>query len=396
MIGIVDVELKPQEKLTESLFKLLDMLQYRPSKPTILLKPNIVDAVPAWMGVITDPAFIEGLVLVLAQRGAKHFVIGENSGFYSMKEESWHDLVQQTKYIQIVKRIKERHNIDIELVNLDKEPHEPYTWKFGTLQLPSLLRTCSYINVPKMKTHSLTGITICCKNQKGLLHFQDKRQFHLGYDKKGDLHECIRELAKLIQPELNVVDATTALEGFGPWAAPEGQSKVRKLNLAIAGSNMMEVDTACCKIMGIPTSDVLHLTPTEINLAPGSHDLQPAIPPFLRPQSYVKFENLYVNISQWACTNCQLTWSRMLRKTMAVPEIGAQFRQLQQQYPRIDVFMGQNIPEDKLTNEYPKFFMGNCTKAMAEKLHAPHAEGCPPNHNQVLQKLFSTFLKQEK
>ena len=57
----------------------------------------------------------------------------------------------------------------------------------------------------------MTGATLCLKNQKGLLKLSDKKQFHLGYGEKTNLHECIRELSKIIQPELNIVDATTAL-----------------------------------------------------------------------------------------------------------------------------------------------------------------------------------------
>ncbi len=44
-----------------------------------------------------------------------------------------------------------------------------------------------------MKTHQMTGVTLSMKNQKGLLLFQDKKDFHLGYEL----------YSKLVEPGLN-------------------------------------------------------------------------------------------------------------------------------------------------------------------------------------------------
>ena len=161
-----------------------------------------------------------------------------------------------------------RVNTGLSLANLEWEPTEEVPWKHGKIKLPALLRTHAYVNAAKMKTHIHTTVTLSTKNQKGLLLLRDKKEFHKGYGGAGDLHECIRELAEVVRPELTVADATYALEGTGPTVAPEGQTRARKLGICIGGTDVFEVDNACCRLMGIPVSEVRHLpeVPVELDL----------------------------------------------------------------------------------------------------------------------------------
>jgi len=389
MISIIHTKTKPIEEVKNAFLKLMSQLNYTPSKTRVLLKPNIVDAVKPQTAVITDPRVVEGLILALKEKGADEFVIGENSGYFSIKEENFKRLIKETGYEKIVERLKKKRGIDVKIINLQFAELEEYPWTYGILKLPKICSTHAYINIAKMKTHQMTGVTLSMKNQKGLLLFQDKKDFHLGYDGAGSLHSCIREYAKIIQPELSIIDGTRALEGTGPATGPENQTKVRRLDILLAGRDMIELDNAACKIMGVPIADVQHLPRKEVKLAPGSEPLIPADPPFQKPNSYMKYGNIYLHTSSYGCTNCQMAFSRMFRKIMFTPEYIKKFHLLQEKYPRIDVFIGNTSITEIPNLNNPVVFFGKCTRSIADELGKNFIPGCPPNHNKALEVIFN-------
>lgn len=389
MISIIHTKTRPIDDVKNAFLKLMTQLNYTPSKTRVLLKPNIVDAVKPQTAVITDPRVIEGLILALKEIGVEEFVIGENSGFFSLKEKNFTRLIKETGYLKMVGRLKKKRGIDVKILNLQFTELEEYPWTYGTLKLPNLCRTHSYINIAKMKTHQMTGVTLSMKNQKGLLLFQDKKDFHLGYDGEGSLHSCIREYAKIIQPEFNIIDGTSALEGTGPVTGPENQTKVRHLDIILASRDMIELDNAACKIMGVPIEDVQHLPKKEIKLAPGSESLIPVEPPFQKPGSYMKYGNIYLHTSPYGCTNCQMAFSRMFRKIMFTPEYIKKFHLLQEKYPRIDIFIGNTSITEIPNLDNPVVFFGRCTQGIADELGKNFIPGCPPNHNKALEVIFN-------
>ncbi len=93
MITIIEAQKKSIESLKESLLKLMKDIDYKSSNSKIFLKPNIVDAVSPNIPTITHPNVIGGIILALHDNGAKKFVIGENSEYFSFKEEHFERLL---------------------------------------------------------------------------------------------------------------------------------------------------------------------------------------------------------------------------------------------------------------------------------------------------------------
>ncbi|GAB4322213.1 MAG: DUF362 domain-containing protein [Promethearchaeota archaeon] len=395
MISIVPAKPRSLESAREAMAKLLDQLDFSASSDAVLLKPNIVDALPPRAAVDTDPTMVGGLILALRERGASKFIVGENSGYFSSKPENFERLVKVTGYAKLVQQLVDRHGVDVELVNLEFVELEERDWPLGKLKLPALLRDHAYVNFAKMKTHLATTVTLCTKNQKGLLLLADKKKFHLGYGGRADLHECIAELAKLVRPELAVVDATRALEGTGPTQNPEGQTSVRKLGVCVGGTDQVEVDVACCRLMGVDPASVDHLRllrpsgARDVELAPGSLPLRPADPPFRPAAKHVKFGSLYLHASMWACTGCQMAFARTMRKLTLVPDLTERLRKLQERVGRVDVFVGKTSVEAVTPDLGVSLFFGNCTKKLAEELGAAHVPGCSPDHNEAIEVLLS-------
>ncbi|MHA1848015.1 MAG: DUF362 domain-containing protein [Promethearchaeota archaeon] len=397
MISIVKIDsTKFLSAVQQQMRKLVDELDYEPKKDRVFIKPNMVDAVGPREAVDTDPILVGGLILALNEKSSiSEFVIADGSAYFSSEDKNWKRLVEETGYLKLVERLKKEHGLNVHLENLENADRASYKWKYGEISLPTLCTTHSYINFAKMKTHLHTMVTLSLKNQKGLLKLKDKKNFHLG-KKYGSLHESINELSKIMKPELVLIDATKALEGTGPATAPEGQTKVRRLKLCLGGTDMMELDNAACRIMGIPVNLVSHLVEREVSLSAGSLPLEPADPPFIRPKIEVKMWNIYRHTFETCCTGCQMALSRTFRKIMFIPELRKYFSLFQEKNPRVDLIMGDvdsSIIEGIQDLGGKLIFFGNCTKNLAKKFNGVHIPGCSPDHNKAIEIIFADFIQ---
>ena len=109
------------------------------------------------------------------------------------------------------------------------------------------------INLPKVKTHSQTLLTLGVKNIFGCIPGMRKAQWHL---KAGTDHSyfagMLTELCQIVKPALTIADGVIGMEGEGP-----SNGNPRPLGLIIAGGNPFALDTAICRIVGVPVEELL-------------------------------------------------------------------------------------------------------------------------------------------
>jgi hypothetical protein len=106
------------------------------------------------------------------------------------------------------------------------------------------------INLPVLKTHYLTTVTLAMKNLKGSLKREDKPLFH-----HHDLSMAVVELNKLVRPTFNVIDCTAPaiVHQLGSGYMAEQQTSHGFL---IAGSDIVAVDAVGSALMGIDPAQV--------------------------------------------------------------------------------------------------------------------------------------------
>src|SRR3989338_6774567 len=142
------------------------------------------------------------------------------------------------------------------------KPREPLSYK-----IPKTILTSDFIvNISKMKTHLMTGNTLCIKNVVGMFAEKENLPHYIsGYDEhpkpKTTRHKIkllytkktfkliktfyFAEKIKPVKTNLNIIDAILAGEGQGPM-----RSSPKKCGMIIAGFNPLSVDITGTRIIG--------------------------------------------------------------------------------------------------------------------------------------------------
>ena len=239
-----------------------------------------------------------------------------------------------------------------------------------------------YINVPKLKTHGYTTVTLAVKNHKGLLSESDKKRDHqLG------LHDPLAQHASIRPPDLIVLDGITGVEGDGPL-----HGKVVKSRVFAVGTNMLEVDSVAARLMGFDPMKVEHLrlayelgvgnmNPEVIGTAP-SRSFEPA------NESFGRVVNIYSWRDPTACSMCIDSFSGAVHLAVRRPKY---WFTLVPKLAYWGVFRKLHIIQGKAAKipDQPGrvVCLGQCTRGLADSEALTHLGGCPPTPEEVAETL---------
>lgn len=118
-----------------------------------------------------------------------------------------------------------------------------------------------FINMPIMKNHTMTTVTMGLKNMMGLVW--DRGYFH-----RTDLHQAIAELTAYCKPTLIIMDAIKGIIDHGPT----GPGTIKEWNQVIFGFDPVAVDAYGAKLYGVEPSDLEFINKTA-KLGVGEMDL---------------------------------------------------------------------------------------------------------------------------
>jgi hypothetical protein len=240
--------------------------------------------------------------------------------------------------------------------------------------------------MPKMKTHGQTTVTLAMKKQKGLLLNADKKRFHLL-----GLHEPIVELAKVVKPDLMLVDAVEAMECEGPL-----RGKKKKVGALVLGTNLLEVDMACCEIMGIEYEKVEYIKEgLEQNIGPKKPKMTGINPEEVKTifkranEKYGHILNVYSWRNPYACSMCIDSFSLAVKSAVSNPKYWLtsipKFAYLAI-FKRIDIIQGSHA---EIPAEHGRIIrLGDCTKKIAKENGFVYVKGCPPKTEDILEALM--------
>src|SRR6266446_939059 len=116
-------------------------------------------------------------------------------------------------------------------------------------RIPRFMQEVCCINLPVLKTHVVSTMTLAMKNPMGILPRPDRRAMHtLG------IAQCIVDMNRSIKPDLTIVDGSVGQDGEGPLYGDKAD-----LQVLVAGRDSLAVDLVCCLLVGVKPRDIPHL-----------------------------------------------------------------------------------------------------------------------------------------
>jgi uncharacterized protein (DUF362 family)/Pyruvate/2-oxoacid:ferredoxin oxidoreductase delta subunit len=209
----------------------------------VLLKPNMLYAKAPEKAVTTHPEVLRGVIELVKEAGGIPLVgdspgiggfrrVAEKSGILRVIEETGAEPAEFTETMEVAGQgVFRRFEIARPYMEADR-----------------------LINIAKLKTHEMMTMTCAVKNLFGAVVGTGKAAWHLkaGSD-RGMFARMLLDIYLLRRPDLNIVDAITAMEGNGP-----GSGDPRQVGLLLGGINPVAVDVIAAEIAGIPKK-LLHV-----------------------------------------------------------------------------------------------------------------------------------------
>jgi uncharacterized protein (DUF362 family) len=113
-----------------------------------------------------------------------------------------------------------------------------------------LLSTDVFINVPILKHHGSTTVSLSMKNLMGVVW--DRRFYHAN-----DLSQCIADFLAYRKPDLNIIDGYRMMTKNGPRGV--STADVADLKALIAGKDIVAVDAAATMMFGTKPESINHI-----------------------------------------------------------------------------------------------------------------------------------------
>lgn len=212
---------------------------------TVLVKPNIGWDVEPELGGNTNPKLVRRIIEHCYNAGAKKVYVFDHTCDRWTKTylKSQIQRLAQDAGATVVSGASEGYYQQV------KVPRGQELTEAKVHEL--LLSSDVFINVPILKHHDSSKLTIGMKNLMGVV-------WDRGYWHRTGLHQCIADFASYRKPDLTVVDAYLVMKQNGP----RGTSKedVLTLKSQIISTDIVAADAAAAKLFGVEPDDIQYIS----------------------------------------------------------------------------------------------------------------------------------------
>ena len=234
------------ERGHEPVIKALNLINYKVALAdwnTVLIKVNFITDKTWETGATTDPIVVEAIIQKLKELPVKVYVVESDATITSadqaFEKTGMKDMCENNGVEWLNLRYEEDR---VELAILDGEALKSIT-------VPRIVTESAVISAAKLKTHRDTGVTLGMKNMFGLLPEKFKGKYHL----KG-ISKVVTDINTVLKPALTVIDGFIGMEGSGPISGTP-----IKMDLIIAGIDVVATDATACRVMGIDPHEIRHM-----------------------------------------------------------------------------------------------------------------------------------------
>jgi len=178
----------------------------------ILIKPNLLGNYTPEQAITTHPSILEAVIKILKNYGADIY-LGDSPGNSLIG-------IQNIWETTGISKLAKQYNV--KLVNFEacgSQEFKTNITNIKSIHLSKILFDVDYIiNVPKLKTHTLTGFSCGVKNLYGCVPGARKAEYHKLAPKKENFVFVLKEIYNILKDKIliTIVDGIEGLEGNGP------------------------------------------------------------------------------------------------------------------------------------------------------------------------------------
>lgn len=239
LVAVKDGE--PEAMFDKAIESLGGMKAFVQRNQKVLVKPNIGWSVTPECGANTHPGLVRRVIEHCLKAGAKEVVVFDHTcnEWRECYDKSGIEKAAKTAGGKVAPGHDEKY---YQAASVAKAK------KLTNVKEHELLGDCDvFINLPVLKCHKATSLTIAMKNLMGVVW--DRKFWH-----GNDLHQCIADYACFRQPDLNIVDAYRVMKANGPRGKSEDDIVMMKALLV--SPHLLAVDAAAAKLYGMNPEDV--------------------------------------------------------------------------------------------------------------------------------------------
>ncbi len=214
----------------------------------ILIKPNLVSwdfdlPFPPY-GVVATSAVMSALVRILVEEGFSNLTIGEAP--LMVPKTIGRAMYKKLGYDKLVDKY------GVKLVDFNEEKFEKMDCDGYALSIAeTALQADKIINVPVLKTHNQTKVSLGIKNLKGVINRKSKMFCH---NKDTDLSYIFPHIIEKLPVALTLIDGVFGLaKGPGPTGSAE------RRDLIVASRDTLAADVVGAALLGYSADQVDHL-----------------------------------------------------------------------------------------------------------------------------------------
>lgn len=209
----------------------LDALKFRVSGKRVYIKPNLTGGRPSQDGLTVDTGIVRAVLERL--HDCPQITIGESCS----------DTVSAFERLGYKALVKEFPHVRLEDIRASDMVWKAIPKPYHTGEMPFNANVFTHdfiINIAKMKTHSLAGVTLCLKNIFGFIPTRKQKLMYHPFIRK-----ALLDMNQIVRSDFCLID--------GVWGNEfdEVQSTPKYTGAVIAGRNMLAVDIIAAEIMGI-------------------------------------------------------------------------------------------------------------------------------------------------
>ncbi len=202
----------------------------------VLIKPNILSVRMPEDGVCTHLEVIRAVVKSVRDCGAVPW-IGDNPGGSMNPAKAYEGSGLMSLAKEVGVELKEARGIKV----VNGIPIASYFFECDKI-----------INLPKMKTHILMGITGAIKNMYGAVAGLHKSELHKKFPNPEEFAKVLIDTFRIVKPNLVLMDGIIGMDQDGP-----SSGRARNLGLLIAGEDSVAIDAVFAELIGIKPLSVI-------------------------------------------------------------------------------------------------------------------------------------------